>query len=79
MADRKKVLEIIKAIGAKMEEKKEYLTELAQPIGDSDHGINMASGFGAVAGKLPGLAGKDIGTIFKTVGMTLVSLSLIHI
>ena len=43
MADSKKVLEIIKAIGAKMEEKKEYLTELDQPIGDSDHGINMAS------------------------------------
>ena len=46
MADSKKVLEIIKAIGAKMEEKKEYLTELDQPIGDSDHGINMARGFG---------------------------------
>ena len=66
MADSKKVLEIIKAIGAKMEEKKEYLTELDQPIGDSDHGINMARGFGAVEGK-------DIGTILKTVGMTLVS------
>ena len=73
MADSKKVLEIIKAIGAKMEEKKEYLTELDQPIGDSDHGINMARGFGAVEGKLPGLEGKDIGTILKTVGMTLVS------
>ena len=56
-----------------MEEKKEYLTELDQPIGDSDHGINMARGFGAVEGKLPGLEGKDIGTILKTVGMTLVS------
>ena len=73
MADSKKVLEIIKAIGAKMEEKKEYLTELDQPIGDSDHGINMARGFGAVEGKLPGLEGKDIGTILKTVGRTLVS------
>ncbi len=73
MADSKKVLEIIRAIGLKMEEKKEYLTELDQPIGDSDHGINMARGFGAVEGKLPGLEGKDIGTILKTVGMTLVS------
>ena len=73
MADSKKVLEIIKAIGAKMEEKKEYLTELDQPIGDSDHGINMARGFGAVEGKLPGLEGKDIGTSLKRVGMTLVS------
>ena len=40
MADSKKVLEIIRAIGLKMEAEKEYLTELDQPIGDSDHGIN---------------------------------------
>lgn len=73
MADSKKVLEIIKAIGLKMEAEKEYLTELDQPIGDSDHGINMARGFAAVEGKLPDLEGKDIGTILKTVGMTLVS------
>ena len=66
MADSKKVLEIIKAIGLKMEAEKEYLTELDQPIGDSDHGVNMARGFAAVEGK-------DIGTILKTVGMTLVS------
>lgn len=73
MADGKKVLEIIRAIGLKMEEEKEYLTELDQPIGDSDHGINLARGFGAVEGKLDTLEGKDIGTILKTVGMTLVS------
>ena len=33
----------------------------------------MARGFAAVEGKLPDLEGKDIGTILKTVGMTLVS------
>ena len=73
MADSKKVLEAIMAIGRKMEEEKEYLTELDQPIGDSDHGINLARGFGAVQDKLPAMEGKDIGTILKTVGMTLVS------
>lgn len=73
MADSKKVLEMIEAIGRKMEEEKEYLTELDQPIGDSDHGINLARGFGAVESKLPTLEDKDIGTILKTVGMTLVS------
>lgn len=73
MADSKKVLEIIRAIGLKMEEQKEYLTELDQPIGDSDHGINLARGFGAVEEKLSALEGKDIGSILKTVGMTLVS------
>lgn len=73
MTDSKKVLEIIHAISLKMESEKEYLTELDQPIGDSDHGINMARGFGAVEAKLLTLEGKDIGTILKTVGMTLVS------
>lgn len=73
MTDSKKVISIIQAIGKKIEEKKDYLTELDQPIGDSDHGINMARGFEAVAQKLPELEDKDIGTILKTVGMTLVS------
>lgn len=73
MVDSNKVIEIIKAIAVKIEEQKTYLTELDQPIGDSDHGINLARGFAAVEKKLPTLAGKDIGTILKTVGMTLVS------
>ncbi|WP_349948162.1 dihydroxyacetone kinase subunit DhaL [Lacrimispora sp. BS-2] len=73
MVDSSKVIEIIRAIGFSMEEHKEELTELDQPIGDSDHGINLARGFEAVEKKLPELAGKDIGTILKTVGMTLVS------
>ncbi len=33
----------------------------------------MDRGFQAVLGKLPGVSDKDIGAIFKTVGMTLVS------
>jgi dihydroxyacetone kinase-like protein len=54
-------------------EHKDELTELDAAIGDADHGANMARGFTAVAGKLEGLKGKDIGTIFKTVAMTLIS------
>lgn len=73
MVDSSKVIEIIRAIGFSMEEHKEELTALDQPIGDSDHGINLARGFEAVEKKLPELEGKDIGTILKTVGMTLVS------
>lgn len=73
MADNKKVIEIIKAISAKIEEQKDFLTKLDQPIGDSDHGINMARGFSEVEKKLPTLEDKDIGTTLKTVGMTLVS------
>lgn len=73
MIDSKKVIEILKSIGAKIEEQKDYLTELDQPIGDSDHGINLARGFHAVEEKLATVEDKDIGTILKTVGMALVS------
>lgn len=73
MADSKKVIRILQEIAHKIEAEKEFLTKLDQPIGDSDHGINMARGFGEVEKKLPTLEGKDIGTILKTVGMTLVS------
>ena len=73
MADTKKVLEILRAMGRTIANEKDYLTRLDQPIGDSDHGINMARGFQAVEQKLSGLEGKDIGTVLKTTGMTLVS------
>jgi hypothetical protein len=35
MADSQKVLEIIRAMGERIEREKDYLTELDQPIGDS--------------------------------------------
>lgn len=54
-------------------ENKDYLTELDSIIGDADHGANMHRGFQAVMTKLPGVQDKDIGAIFKTVGMTLLS------
>ena len=73
MADSKKVIQILQEIAHKIEAEKDFLTKLDQPIGDSDHGINMARGFVEVEKKLPTLEGKDIGTILKTVGMTLVS------
>lgn len=73
MTDSKKVVEIIKAITLTIYEHKDELTQLDQPIGDSDHGINLARGFAAVDQKLPTLEDQDIGTILKTVGMTLVS------
>lgn len=52
---------------------KEYLTDLDSAIGDADHGINMNRGFQAVLAKVDGQAPGDIGALFKTVGMTLVS------
>lgn len=73
MADTKKVLAIIKAMSGTIAEKRDYLTQLDQPIGDSDHGINLDRGFKAVEQKLSGMEGKDIGSVLKDVGMTLVS------
>lgn len=73
MVNSAKLIEMLKVIGAKIEEEKLFLTELDNVIGDGDHGINMARGFGKVEEKLLTLEGKDVGTILKTVGMTLVS------
>jgi dihydroxyacetone kinase-like protein len=56
-----------------IESQKGYLTDLDAPIGDSDHGINMARGFSAAKTKLSGQTQPDIGALFKTVGMTLLS------
>jgi dihydroxyacetone kinase-like protein len=52
---------------------KAYLTELDAPIGDSDHGENMARGFRAVAAKLDGWWDADIAAVLKGVAMTLIS------
>jgi dihydroxyacetone kinase-like protein len=63
----------IKAVAGMIAENSSYLTELDSAIGDADHGANMDRGFKAVINKLPEVSDKDIGTIFKTVGMTLLS------
>lgn len=63
----------VKAIASVIGENSTYLTQLDAAIGDADHGANMDRGFKAVVNKLPEISDKDIGTIFKTIGMTLIS------
>ena len=63
----------VKTIATVIGENSKYLTELDAAIGDADHGANMDRGFKAVMNKLPEISDKDIGTIFKTIGMTLIS------
>lgn len=63
----------IKAVASVIDENNTYLTQLDAAIGDADHGANMNRGFKAVLSKIPDFSDKDIGTIFKTVGMTLIS------
>jgi len=56
-----------------MESQKEFLTELDNVIGDGDHGINMARGFGEINKKRDLLAVMDAGDMIKNVGMILVA------
>ncbi len=67
------ILEWIKAVAQELSNQSAYLTELDSAIGDADHGVNMDRGFKAILNKMPELSDKDIGTIFKTMGMTLLS------
>lgn len=56
----------------RLEAAKADLTELDAPIGDSDHGANMARGFAAVMAKLDSQPPQDAGALLKTTAMTLI-------
>jgi dihydroxyacetone kinase-like protein len=57
----------------KIAENTELLTRLDAAIGDADHGLNMARGFGEVKQRLASYDCDDFGSFFKTIGMTLLS------
>src|SRR5512142_342406 len=63
----------IQAYAGVLAQQRDFLTDLDSAIGDADHGANMDRGFQAVLTKLPGVADKDAGIIFRTVGLTLLS------
>ena len=50
----------------------EELTALDQAIGDGDHGLNMARGFGAVAAAADEIAALPFGEALQKAGTTLV-------
>lgn len=50
-----------------------YLTELDSPIGDADHGVNVARGFNCAVEQLPGADDSDIGAIMKSAANALIS------
>lgn len=70
---RDQTLEWITAVAAVLNQNRDYLIQLDAAIGDADHGANMDRGFKKVMEKMPEFADKDIGTIFKSVGMNLLS------
>ncbi|MBH8554579.1 dihydroxyacetone kinase subunit L [Nostocaceae cyanobacterium CENA357] len=73
MVDKEQILQWLQGFATKIEQNKEYLTELDAAIGDADHGINMDRGFKKAIAQLPNVADQDIGSILKTVSMTLIS------
>ncbi|MBF2005244.1 dihydroxyacetone kinase subunit DhaL [Chlorogloeopsis fritschii PCC 9212] len=73
MVSKEQVVKWLQKFATTLEENKDYLTELDAAIGDADHGINMVRGFQKVITQLPSVADKDIGSILKTVSMTLIS------
>jgi dihydroxyacetone kinase-like protein len=73
MVTKEQILHWLQALAVVFDRNKEYLTELDAAIGDADHGTNMNRGFQKVIVQLPSAAGGDIGSILKTVSMTLIS------
>jgi dihydroxyacetone kinase-like protein len=63
----------VRASAAVIEEHAAALTRLDAAIGDGDHGTNMNRGFKAALQRLDGLDATDFGSVFKAVGMALIS------
>lgn len=66
------VLAWLREAAARIEEQKEYLTQLDSAIGDADHGINMSRGFRAALERLEANPPDDIAGVFKAVAMALI-------
>lgn len=67
------LVRFVRLYGERLHAAREELTRLDSAVGDADHGINMDRGFTAVAAILPDLESGDAGTLFKQVGMKLIS------
>ncbi|MGT2910818.1 dihydroxyacetone kinase subunit DhaL [Streptococcus cameli] len=63
----------IKLFNEKVQTNKDYLSELDTPIGDADHGGNMARGMAAVVAELEAKDYETTSDVLKTVGMQLLS------
>jgi dihydroxyacetone kinase-like protein len=75
MVTKQHIIQWLRTSAVVLEQNKDYLTELDAAIGDADHGINMHRGFQKVMAQLsnPIDVNQDIGSILKTVSMTLIS------
>ena len=63
---------LIDAANAAVQGATDTLTKLDQAIGDGDHGLNMARGFGAIVEDREKILAKPFGPALQAAGMTLV-------
>ncbi|MGQ7461638.1 dihydroxyacetone kinase subunit DhaL [Streptococcus suis] len=71
--DAKTALTWMEKFNTKIQENKDYLSELDSPIGDGDHGGNMARGMAAVMQELSEKDYETADQVFKVVAMQLLS------
>ncbi len=68
-----KAIEWMRLFNDKIQENKAYLSDLDTPIGDGDHGGNMARGMASVMENLDGKDFASVDEVFKVVSMQLIS------
>jgi len=62
----------ISEAAGRIEEQRDFLTQLDAAIGDADHGVNMHRGFVAALATIQAASGQQAGTLLVEVGTTLV-------
>ena len=67
------IVNVLLEIAKKIEENKDYITELDAVLGDGDHWANMNKGYQSIVSKEDQLRAMTLSDLFKTVGMTLMS------
>ncbi|MCK5569660.1 MAG: dihydroxyacetone kinase subunit L, partial [Spirochaetes bacterium] len=72
MAEKIDAKEVIEEIISAIEKNKGWLSEIDGAIGDGDHGVNMAKGFGMMKDKI-GESSGSLSEVLNMAGMTLLS------
>ncbi|MFT4245668.1 MAG: dihydroxyacetone kinase subunit DhaL [Micrococcaceae bacterium] len=73
MVEVKTWVKALKIFKEKIDENKDYLSELDTPIGDGDHGNNMVRGMEAVSESLEANKPETMQDVFKQTAMALIS------
>ncbi|EIC81655.1 Dihydroxyacetone kinase family protein [Streptococcus salivarius PS4] len=71
--DKTVAVEWMTLFNQKVQEEKDYLSELDGPIGDGDHGANLARGMAAAIEALNSTEPQNAAEVFKAVSMALIS------